>query len=146
MGTVNSLHRPWLHCCTSRRGTTCGTCGRTCWAWRPGRIPLHLRHYRSDPTTWANHSKYSNPAKRGENRGFQWSVTIVTPNSTIHKAVGLAAHGRSTGLPAIIPKISKEAAVQNALQRLFCNTAGCTAALWIARQIERPPVQNGNLT
>ena len=51
--------------------------------------------------------------------------------SAIHKATSLMVHGCSTGLPGIIPKISKEAAVQNALQRLFCMVAGCTAALWI---------------
>ena len=40
-------------------------------------------------------------------------------------------HGsrRSTGLPGIIPKISKETAVQNALQTTFCTAAGRTAAL-----------------
>ena len=52
--------------------------------------------------------------------------------STILKATGLTVHGRSTGLSGIIPKISKEAAIQNALQRLFCMVAGCTVALWIA--------------
>ena len=31
--------------------------------------------------------------------------------SAIHKAAGLTVHGRSTGLPGIIPKISKEAVV-----------------------------------
>ena len=41
-------------------------------------------------------------------------------NSTIHKAISLTVHGRSTGLPGIIPKISKEA---------VCMVAGCTAAL-----------------
>ena len=40
----------------------------------------------------------------------------IPPNSAIYKATGLTVHGRSTGLPGIIPKISKEAAVQNALQ------------------------------
>ena len=37
----------------------------------------------------------------------------------MHKAAGLTVHGRSTGLPGIIPKISKEATIQNALQRLL---------------------------
>ena len=49
--------------------------------------------------------------------------------SPIHKAAGLTVHGRSTGLPGIIPKISKETAVQNALQTPFCTAAGRTAAL-----------------
>ena len=31
----------------------------------------------------------------------------------IHKAAGLMVHGHSTGLPGIIPKMSKEAAIQN---------------------------------
>ena len=52
-------------------------------------------------------------------------------NSAIHKAAGLTVHDRSTSLPGIIPKISKEAAVQNALQRPFGMAAGCMAALWI---------------
>ena len=45
------------------------------------------------------------------------------------KAAGLTVHGHSTGLPGIIPKISKETAVQNALQTPFCTAAGGTAAL-----------------
>ena len=46
-------------------------------------------------------------------------------------------HSSSTGLPGIIPKISKEDAVQNTLQRPFCMAAGCTVALWIALLISR---------
>ena len=38
-------------------------------------------------------------------------------------------HDRSTGLPGITPKISKESTVQNALQTPFCRAASCTAAL-----------------
>ena len=55
--------------------------------------------------------------------------SLSLSNSTIHKAACLMVHGRFTGLPGIIPKISKEAAVQNALQGPFCTAAGCTAAL-----------------
>ena len=43
-------------------------------------------------------------------------TSIVDLTALIHKAAGLTVHGRSTGLPGIIPKISKETAVQNALQ------------------------------
>ena len=38
----------------------------------------------------------------------------------------------STGLPGIIPKLSKEAAVENGVQRPFCMAAGCKVALLIA--------------
>ena len=44
-------------------------------------------------------------------------------------AASLTVHGRSNGLPGIIPKISKEATIKNALQTPFCTVAGCTAAL-----------------
>ena len=54
---------------------------------------------------------------------------LLVINSPIHKAAGLMVHGRSTGLPGIIPKISKETAVQNALQTPFCTAAGCLVAL-----------------
>ena len=57
-------------------------------------------------------------------------------NSTIHKAGGFTVHGRSTGLPGIIPVeqksvhwLSMGATVQNALQRPFCMAVGCTATL-----------------
>ena len=42
---------------------------------------------------------------------------------------GVMVHGCSTGLPGIIPKISKEATIQNALHTLFCMAACYTAAL-----------------
>ena len=70
-----------------------------------------------------------------KNRGFHKEImgdmihSSGLPNSPIHKAAGLTVHGRSTGLPGIIPKISKETAVQNALQTPFCTAAGRTAAL-----------------
>ena len=57
--------------------------------------------------------------------------------SAIHKATSLMVHGCSTGLPGIIPKISKEVAVQNALQSLFCMVAGCTVALWTGGSWQR---------
>ena len=46
-----------------------------------------------------------------------------------YKAAGLMVHGRSTGLPGIIPKISKKTAIQNDLQTTFCMAAGHMAAL-----------------
>ena len=57
------------------------------------------------------------------------SGPLMTSCSAIHKAAGLTVHGRSTGLPGIIPKISKEATMQKALQTPFCTAAGRTAAL-----------------
>ena len=57
-------------------------------------------------------------------------------NSAIHKAGGFTVHGRSTGLPSIIPVeqksvhwLSMGAAIQNTLQRPFCMAAGCMVAL-----------------
>ena len=49
--------------------------------------------------------------------------------SAIHKAAGLTVHSHSTGLPGIIPKISKETAIQNTLQTPFCMAVGRPAAL-----------------
>ena len=45
---------------------------------------------------------------------FTLSNLLETYYSAIHKAAGLMVHGRSAGFPGIIPKRSKEAAVQNA--------------------------------
>ena len=49
--------------------------------------------------------------------------------SPIHKAAGLTVHGHATGLPGIIPKISKETTIQNALQTPFCMATGHPVAL-----------------
>ena len=57
----------------------------------------------------------------------------------IHKASGFTVHGRSTGLPGIIPVeqksvhwLSMGAAGRNDLLRSFCTVTGHTAALRIA--------------
>ena len=58
------------------------------------------------------------------------------PYSAIHIAGGFMVHGRSTGLPGIIPVeqksvhwLSMGAASRNDLLRSFCTAAGSTAAL-----------------
>ena len=61
------------------------------------------------------------------NRVYVIHIEVI--NSAIHKAAGLMVHSHSPGLPCIIPKISKEANVQNALQTPFCMAADCMAAL-----------------
>ena len=48
-------------------------------------------------------------------RAFSGIVPGKAENGSSHKAASLTVHGRSTGFPCIIPKIFKEAAVQNAL-------------------------------
>ena len=55
-------------------------------------------------------------AGNGSASSFVNSVVNCEANySVIHKAAGLMVPGHSTGFPCIIPKISKEATVQNAL-------------------------------
>ena len=65
-----------------------------------------------------------------------WKVSTGVINSAIHKAGSFTVHGRSTGLPGIIPVeqksvhwLSMGAARRNDLQRSFCMVAGRTAAL-----------------